>query len=80
MSLVQLSCRRYQPGGVSRPLPWKVARRRSGSLMVAGVRGGFRGSGGVRRGGLLRSGTSTSFFVWSWVGFAGLDGVGWSQG
>ena len=39
MSLVQLSCRWYQPRGVSRPLPWRVAQRRSGSLSVVGVRG-----------------------------------------
>ena len=40
VSLVQLSCRRYQPRVVSRALPWWVARRRSESLMVAGVREG----------------------------------------
>ena len=40
MSLAQLSCRRYQPRGVLRALPWRVARRRSGSLMVVGVGGG----------------------------------------
>ena len=49
VSLVQLSCRRYQPKGVSRALPWRVARRKSGSLMVAGVRGGGARSGGVWR-------------------------------
>ena len=37
VSLVQSSCRRYQPRGVVRALPWRVARRRSGSRMVAGV-------------------------------------------
>ena len=47
VSLVQLSCRRYQPRGVVGALPWRVARRRSGSRMVAGVRGGCPGSGGV---------------------------------
>ena len=46
VSLVQSSCRRYQPRGVVRALPWRVARRRSGSRRVAGVRGGFPGSGG----------------------------------
>ena len=40
VSLVQSSCRRYQPRGVVGALPWRVARRRSGSRMVAGVRGG----------------------------------------
>ena len=43
VSLVQSSCRRYQP----RALSWRVARRRSGSRMVAGVRGGCPGPGGV---------------------------------
>ena len=50
VSLVQLSCRRYQPRGVLRALPWRVARRRSGSRMVVGVRGGCSGSGGGRAG------------------------------
>ena len=40
VSLVQLSCRRYQLRGVLRALPLRVARRRSGSQMVVGVRGG----------------------------------------
>ena len=48
MGLVQLSCRRYQPRGVLRALPWRVARRRSGSRMVVGVRGGvLRVRGGL---------------------------------
>ena len=47
MSLVQSSCRRYQPRGVVGAFSWRVARRRSGSRMVAGVRGGCPGSGGV---------------------------------
>ena len=46
VSLVQSSGRRYQPRGVVGALPWRVARRRSGSRMVAGVRGGRPGSGG----------------------------------
>ena len=46
VSLVQSSCRRYQPRGVVRALPWRVARRRSGSRMVAGVSGGCPRSGG----------------------------------
>ena len=46
VSLVQSSCRRYQPRGVVGALSWRVARRRSGSRMVAGVRGGCPGSGG----------------------------------
>ena len=48
VSLFQSSCRRYQPKGVVRALPWRVARRRSGLRMVAGVRGGGApGQGGV---------------------------------
>ena len=43
MSLVQLSCRRYQPRGVLRALPWRVAQRRLGSRMVVVVRGGWAG-------------------------------------
>ena len=46
VSLVQSSCRRYQPRGVVRALPWRVARMRSGSQMVAGMRGGYPGSRG----------------------------------
>ena len=46
VSLVQSSCRRYQPRGVVGALPWRVARRRSGSRIVAGARGGCPGSGG----------------------------------
>ena len=72
VSLVQLSCRRYQPRGVSRALPRRVARRTSGSLMVAGVRGGCPGSGGVWQGGLSTSGASTSMYGSSWAGLAGL--------
>ena len=47
VSLVQSSCRWYQPRGLVGALPWRVARRRSGSRMVAGVRGGCPGSGGA---------------------------------
>ena len=47
VSLVQSSCRRYQPRGVVRALPWRVAGRRSRSRMVAGVRGGCHWSRGV---------------------------------
>ena len=46
MSLVQSSCRRYQPRGVVGALPWRVARKRSGSRMADGVRTGCPGSGG----------------------------------
>ena len=46
VSLVQSSCRPYQPRGVVGALSLRVARRRSGSRMVAGVRGGCPGSGG----------------------------------
>ena len=44
VSLVQSSCRRYQPRRVVRALSWRVARRRLGWRMVAGVRGGWPGS------------------------------------
>ena len=49
VSLVQLSCRRYQRRGVSKALPSRAARRRVGSPMVVGVRGGARGLGGLGR-------------------------------
>ena len=80
VSLVQLSCRRYQPRGVVGALPWRVARRRSGSRMVAGVRGGWSGSGGGGLGGLLGSCASTSTYGWPWLGSAGLGGAGWLLG
>ena len=78
--LVQLSCRRYQPRGVSRALPWRVAGRRSGSKMVVGVRGGCSGSGGAWRGGLSRSCASTSMYGWPWAGLVGLGGARWPRG
>ena len=59
VSLIQLTCRRYQPSGVSRAMPWRAARRGSGLLMVVGMRGGCSGSGGIWRAGLSRSGAST---------------------
>ena len=62
VSWVQLSCRWYQPRGVLRALPWRVARRRSGSRMVVGVRGGCSGSGGGGLGGLPVSCASTSTY------------------
>ena len=40
VSPAQLSCRWYQPRGVSRALPGRIARRKSGSRMVVGVKGG----------------------------------------
>ena len=84
VSLVQVSCRRYQPGGVLRALPWRVARRRSGSRMVVGVRGGCSGSGGGGLGGLPGSCASTSMYGWPWSGSAGLGGagrlLGWEMG
>ena len=43
VSLVQLSCRQDQARGMLRALPWRVVRRRSGSRMVVGVRGGAPG-------------------------------------
>ena len=80
VSLVQLSCRRYQPRGVLRALPWRVAPRRSGSRMVASVSGGCFGSGGGLAGwaaGVLR------VHVDVWValgGLAGLGGARWPRG
>ena len=75
VSLVQSSCRRYQPRGVLRALPWRVARRRSGSQMVVYVRGGCPGSWGGGLGGLPGSCASTSMYGWSWLGSAGLGGA-----
>ena len=59
VSLVQLSCRPYEPRGELRALPWRVARRRSGSRMVVGVRGGCSTSAGGELGGLPGFCTST---------------------
>ena len=80
VSLVQLPCRRYQPRGVSRALPWRVPRRRSGSRMVVGLRRECSGSGGAWRGGLPRSGTSTSMCGWPWAGLVRLGSAGWPRG
>ena len=80
VSLVQSSCRRYPPRGVVGPLSWRVARRRSGSRMVAGVRGGCPGSGGGGLDGLPGSCASTSMYGWPWLGSAGLGGAGWLLG
>ena len=69
VSLVQSSCRRYQPRGVVGTLPWRVARRTSGSGMVAGVRGGCPGSRGGWAGlvaGVLR------VYVDVWLALVGL--------
>ena len=77
---VQLSCRRYQPKGVSTALPWRAAWRSLGSLIIVAVRGGCLGSGGAWRGGLPRSGASTLLCVRSSVGVAGLGGAGGSPG
>ena len=87
VSLVQLSCRRYQPRGVLRALPTRVARRKSGSRMVVGVRGRCSGSGGG--GGWMgcrgpahprqRMGDPG----WAWPGWAvpgGLVGERWALG
>ena len=79
VSLGESSCRRYQPRGVVRALPWRVARRRSGSRMVVGVRGGCDWSGGGGLGGLLGSCVSTSTYGWPWLGSAGLC-RGWLLG
>ena len=85
VSLVESSCRRYQPRGVVRSLPWRVARRRLGSRMVARVRGGCPGSGGGGLDGLPGSCASTSTYGWPWLGSAGLGsaglgGAGWLLG
>ena len=77
VSLVQSSCRRYQPRGVVGALSWRVARRRSGSRMLAGVRGGCPGSGGGGVDGLPGSCASTLTYDWPWLGSAGLGGAGW---
>ena len=83
VSLVQLSCRRYQPRVVLRALPWRVARRRSGSRMVVGVRGGCSGSGGVglgERRALGRSGGVLESCGWR-LGVSVGHGVGqWTSG
>ena len=80
VSLVQSSCRRYQPRGVVRALPWRVARRRSGLRMVAGMRGGCPGSRGGGLDGSPGSCASTSTYGWPWLGSAGLGGAGWLLG
>ena len=80
MSLVQSSCRRYQPRGVVRALLWRVARIRSGSRMVAGVRGGFSRSGEGGLVGLPGSRASTLTYGWPCLGSAGLGGAGWFFG
>ena len=72
MSLVQLSCEQYQPRAVLRVLPWRVARRRSGSRMVVGVLGGVLWVRGGELGRLLGSCASTSSYGWPVVG------VGWA--
>ena len=68
VSLVQSPCRRYEPRGVVGALPWRVARRRSGSRIVAGVRGGCPGSGGGGLDELPGSCASTSTYGWPWLG------------
>ena len=81
LSSVQLSCRRYQPSGVLRALPWRVARRRRlGSPMVVAVRRGCSGSGGGGLGGLLGFCASTVTYGGPWVGSAGLGGAGGPRG
>ena len=80
VSLLQLSGRRYQPRAVLRALRWRVARRRSGSRMVVGVRGVCSGSGRGGLGGLLGSCASTSTYGWPWLGSVGLGGAWWPRG
>ena len=76
LSLVQLSCRLYQPRGVSRALPWRVARRRSGSRMVVGERGGCSGSG---RGLAGWAAEVLRVHVNVWVALGGLGWAGWCR-
>ena len=73
VSLVGLSCRRYQPRGVLRALPCRVARRKSGSRMVVGVRGGCSGSGGGWAGGVAGV---LRVHVDVWVTLVGLSQAG----
>ena len=80
VSLVQPSCGRYQPRGVAGALPWRVARRRSGLRMVAGVRGGCPGSEGGGLDGLPGSCASTSTYGWPSLGSVGHGGAGWLLG
>ena len=73
VSLVQSSCRRYQPRGLVGALSWRVAWRRSGSRMVAGVRGGVPRVRGGRAGwaaGVLR------VYVDVWLALVGLGWTG----
>ena len=73
VSLVQSSCRRYRPREVVRALPWRVARRRSGSRKTAGVKGGCSGSRGGWAGwvaGVLR------VYVVVWLALVGLGRAG----
>ena len=80
VSLVQSSCGRYQPRGVVGALLWRVARRRSGSRMVASVRGGCPGSGVGGLDALLGSCASTTTYGWPSLGSAGQGGAGWLLG
>ena len=73
VSPVELSCRRYQPRGVYRALPWRAARRRSWSRMVVGVRGGCSGSWGGLAG---RAVEVLRVHVDVWVV---LGGLGWAR-
>ena len=73
VSLAQSSCRRYQPRVVVGAQPWRVARRRSGSRMVAGLRGGVprvRGGSAGWFAGVLR------VYVDIWLALAGLRRAG----
>ena len=73
VSLVQSSCRRYQPRWVVGALSWMVARRRSGSRMVAGVMGGVprvRGGWAGWAAGVLR------VYVDGWLDLVGLGRTG----
>ena len=79
LSLVQSSCRRYQPRGVVGALPWRVARRRSESRMVAGVRGGYPGSRGWA--GWVAGVLCVYVDVWlPWLGSAGRGSAEWHLG
>ena len=77
VSFVQLPCRQYQPRGVSRALPWRVAQRRLGSRMVVGVRGGvLRVRGGLA--GWVPEVLRVHIDVWVAPGGLGLAGRCWA--
>ena len=73
VSLVESSCRRYQPRGLVGALFWRVARRRLGSRMVAGVRGGVPP---VRGGWAGWAARVLRVYVDEWLALVGLGRTG----